>query len=342
MPVRDDEDPSAARSGDGSSGTGAPMAGSSGRSRSTVIRVVFLLAVVAFAAWAIVKERHSLAQAWDKVELLPVLVALLLSIVGAFSGFPQWRVLLAGLGSDIRMRPASKIFFIGQLGKYIPGGVWNIVAQATMARELKVPRARTGAAGLLAIVVALPVVGAMAAVTLAISGREVLGAYWWTLLLVVPLLAFLQPDVLVRLAAFAARITRRSIPLERVPGRNIAEATAWTAFGQIISGLSLMFLVAMFTGSYPSPLLCIGIYSLGLLAGMLVVLAPAGAGAREAVIALGLSPYMEHGAALLVALLARVLTIGADATLAGAAALVGQRAPSAPGGVGAASAGERG
>lgn len=300
-------------------------------SRSTVIRVVFLLAVVAFAAYAIVKERHSLAQAWEKVQLLPVLVALVLSIAGAFCGFPQWKVLLAGLGSEIPFGPASRVFFIGQLGKYIPGGVWNIVAQATMAKELKVPRARTGAAGLLAIVVALPVVAAIAAVTLAIAGRQVLGAYWWALLLVVPLLAFLQPDVLVRLAAFAARVIHRKIPLERVPGRSIARATVWTAIGQVLSGLSLMLLVAMFTGSYPSPLLLIGIFSLGLLAGMVVVFAPAGAGPREAVIVLGLSPYMDHGAALLVALLARILSIVADGALAGGAGLAGRRARDAPG-----------
>lgn len=296
-----------------------------GRSRSTLIRVGFLLVVAAFAAYAVVKERHSLGQAWEKVQLLPVLVALVLTTAGTFAGFPQWRVLLAGLGSDIPARPAAKIFFIGQLGKYIPGGVWNIVAQATMARELKVPRARSGAAGLLTIVVALPVVGAMAAVTLAISGRQVLGTYWWVLLLMVPLLAFLQPDVLVRLGALAARITRRTIPLERVPGRSIAVATVWIAIGQIISGLSLMFLVAMFTGHYPSPLLCIGIFSLGLLAGMLVVFAPAGAGAREAVLVLGLSPYMDAGAPLLVALLARVLSIIGDAALAGGAALQGRQ-----------------
>jgi glycosyltransferase 2 family protein len=67
------------------------------------------------------------------------------------------------------------------------------------------------------------------------------------------------------------------------------------------------------------------VFSLSLLAGMLVVFAPAGAGAREAVLVLGLSPYMAAGAPLLVALIARVLAIGADALLAGAAVVIARR-----------------
>lgn len=294
-------------------------------SRRATLRWAFLVIVVAFAAWAIVKERHELGRAWHQVTPFPVGTALVLSVVGAVVGFPQWRELLAGLGSKVPIRPAIRVYFLGQLGKYIPGGVWNIVAQASLARELKVPRARSGSAGLLAIVVALPVLAAVSAVTLSISGRQVLGAYWWTLLIVVPLLAFLHPDVLVKLAAFAARVTHRDIPLERIPGRRIVRSALWTALGQLASGLGLMFLVKMFTGSYPSPLVTIGVFSLGLLAGMLVVLAPAGAGAREAVIVLGLSPYLDRDAALLVALLARVLSILADGILAGLSVLIAQQ-----------------
>ena len=46
-----------------------------------------------------------------------------------FANLQAWQVLLAGLGSPLRTTTAGRIFFIGQLGKYIPGSVWPILTQ---------------------------------------------------------------------------------------------------------------------------------------------------------------------------------------------------------------------
>ena len=47
-----------------------------------------------------------------------------------------WRVLLGDLGTRLPAAPASSIFFVGQLGKYLPGSVWTVVAQAEMGARL--------------------------------------------------------------------------------------------------------------------------------------------------------------------------------------------------------------
>ena len=64
-------------------------------------------------------------------------------------------VLLADLGSPLHLAPASGVFLVGQLGKYLPGSVWSVVAQTEMAARLGVPRRRTGIVGLVTMALAL-------------------------------------------------------------------------------------------------------------------------------------------------------------------------------------------
>ena len=56
-------------------------------------------------------------------------------------------MLLAGLGHPLEPAAASGIFFVAQLGKYLPGSVWPYVAQARMGRAHDVPASRSAAAG---------------------------------------------------------------------------------------------------------------------------------------------------------------------------------------------------
>src|SRR5690606_35487272 len=90
---------------------------------------------------------------WDEVaagfrELTPAMVAAsLAAVLGALLGaMLTWRTLLADLGTRLPVRSAARVFFVGQLGKYIPGTVWPLIAQMEMGRDLGVPRARSAAA----------------------------------------------------------------------------------------------------------------------------------------------------------------------------------------------------
>ena len=77
----------------------------------------------------------------------PLLAASLVGVVAALlCAMMTWRTLLADLGSPLPLRPAAKVFFVGQLGKYIPGAVWPVLAQMEMGRDLGVPRPRSAAA----------------------------------------------------------------------------------------------------------------------------------------------------------------------------------------------------
>lgn len=284
------------------------------------LRAVFLLLVLASGAYWVWKNRHGVADAWSRVTLLPVLGALAAAACGAWSGVPAWRTLLSGLGSELPLRAAQRVFLMGQLGKYIPGGVWTVLAQATMAKEYRVPRARSGTASLLTVLLAVVTSSVLGAICLAIAGRQVLGRYWWILLLVIPLLAVLHPSVLVWVGHIASRITRRNLRMERIPERTLLLAAVWLVGGQIFSGLSFYLLVNSIGGTVSNPLLSIGLFSMASAAGIVVIFLPAGVGAREIILVFGLSAVSGPGSAALVVLMSRVVLTVVDVVVAGSAA----------------------
>jgi len=73
-------------------------------------------------------------------------------------------------------------------------------------------------------------------------------------------------------------------------------------------------------------LLCAGLYGLAWTAGFLAIVVPAGAGIREAVLVIGLAPYLPAGGALVVALLSRVVATIVDVSLAGIGVLMNRLA----------------
>ncbi|NNG35277.1 lysylphosphatidylglycerol synthase transmembrane domain-containing protein [Nakamurella aerolata] len=315
--------------------------------RSTLmgaLRWVFILVVVAVLVWTVAKNWDGLVAALHKLNPGLVVVALVLFMGSAVSGFFAWRELLAAQGSRLPMRPAAGVFFIGQLAKYVPGGVWNIVAQASLARRFRVPRGHSATAGAMAMLIALPVSAAVAGISLAFSGHEVLGRYWWALLLVVPVPLIVHPRVLGKLFALVERVTGRTLPSPALSGTAVAVVVLCTVINMVLCGVHLWVLASAVADRQPSILLCIGIFSLAWVAGPLLVIAPAGAGVREAIIVLGFSGYMNTGSALMVALVSRMLSILADVLLAGFAALIARgsvRRAGAATAAGTASAGSR-
>jgi hypothetical protein len=231
-----------------------------------------------------------------------------------------WRTLLAGMGSPLSLGVASRVLFVGQLGKYLPGSVWPVLAQMELATEHDVPRHRTAAASLLNM--AVSVLGAMivAVVTLPFTGG--LTQYWWTALIIIPLLACLHPPVLNTILRLGFKILKRP-PLEQpLTGRVIAQAICWSLVSWIFYGLQIWVLMLRL-GAHPlsSLPLSVGAFAFAWAVGFVIVLAPAGAGFREVLLVLILSPAVGTDAATAITLVSRVATTLADVITAGAATL---------------------
>ncbi len=297
---------------------------SPGRRRAAFAQYIFLAAVVGFGGYWIYAHRAELAEAWASVEFWPVVGAMLFGMVGASTAVPIWRSVLAGMGSVLGWRSAARIVLIGQLGKYVPGGVWPVIVQARMAREEHVPVVRSGSASLMSLIISVITSLSLGAVALVLSGAAVLHDWWWVTLLVIPLLAVLHPTVIGWLGRLASAVLRRPIELPLLTLGSVLRAAAWALVGQVIFGLQYYLLLGMVSGDWHDPLLAIGLFQLATSAGILVVFAAAGAGPRELILVAGSAAAVGQGPALLAVLLSRaVLTVG-DFLLAGIGWLLGR------------------
>ncbi|WP_261558514.1 lysylphosphatidylglycerol synthase transmembrane domain-containing protein [Frankia tisae] len=232
----------------------------------------------------------------------------------------SWRALLAGLGAELPLRAAVRIFFVGQIGKYIPGSVWPVLAQMELSRDYGISRPKAASASLVVLALAVPSGGLAAAITLPFVSADALASYWWALAAVPVFAVLLYPSVLSRLLALAFRLLRRAPLDEPLTLRPIAVGAGWLLVSFCWYGLATWLLVRDLdpeVGGGRLMLLSVGAYALAWTAGFLVLVVPAGAGVREAVLVLALAPAVAGGPATLVALVARLLATVADLVWAG-------------------------
>lgn len=300
--------------------------------RSPVVRAGFLVVALGLAVAYVVRDRAEIAAAWSRLDAVSVLLALVCSLANVALSGASWRSVMGDLGSKLPVGAASRVFFVGQLGRYIPGSVFQFVAQAELARDHGVPRRRTGSALVVALLVSLTTASLIitGVLPLALHGRAIAGWEWtgwlrWTTPL---LLVLLVPAVTNRLLALLLRLARQE-PLEhRVTARGLLASAGWAMASWVAVGLQV-FVLARAVGSDWSTgstlALALGGYVVAWMVGFFVVLAPAGAGARELVLGAVLGLALGGGGAAVVVLGSRVLLTLSDLLLA-FAALAGHRA----------------
>ncbi len=286
---------------------------------SRVFRLGFVALTLAFAAWYIVEHWDGIRDGLSRIGLLAALGALGCVLAALVCTMLVWRVLMAGLGSPLSVPVASRALFVGQLGKYLPGAVWPILAQMELAAEHKVPRARTAAASLISMCLSLLCALVVALVTLPFTHG--LARYWWGFLIALPLVVCLYPPVLDRLLRLAFKLLRKELPEQALPGRVILVALAWYAVSWIFYGLQV-YVMALRLGLHPvSGLpLVIGAFALSWAIGF-VTPSPAGAGFRDVMLIALLSTQMSVHDATAITLVSRVATALADGITASVAVL---------------------
>jgi hypothetical protein len=297
----------------------------------TVVRAGFLLLAGAAVALAVVDQGPDLRHALTELGLGPLLLSQAAVLVGLLASALCWRAALAALGHPLALRPALHVFFLGQIGKYLPGNVFALAAQAELARDHEVPRSRVVVAGLVFLGLLTTTGLLVAGVTLPFTSRDALDTYWWALLALPVGLVLLVPAVLERVVGLVLRVTRRP-PLDAPLGRGSLAAAVWWALGMwLLYGAHLLPLVhAVHEGDLGRAFVTgTGAYALAWTAGFLFVVAPAGAVVREAVLVLALSGLLSHANGTAVALASRgVQTLGDVLWALAAVALLRQRVQS--------------
>ncbi len=301
------------------------------RSRALlVVRYGLLVLILAAVGWALARNWDAVADELGRMGWGSVLLAFVLTLGAPVFTLVGWRVLLTDLGTRLPMAPAASIFFVGQLGKYVPGSVWTVFAQAEMGAALRVPRRRMAVTGLLSIGLAILCGSLIGVVALPrLLDRDASTVTGWLVLAALVLGAvLLWPPLLNRCVALGLRVLRRE-PLEHaLGGRAILVTCVWFVGAWVSAGLGVAVLVRdLQPDASVTDLVVAAVcgFALASAVGQLSVLVPAGVGVRDGVLALLLVTFMPLSAATAVVVVARFLTVVGDLVVAGGGWAWGRR-----------------
>lgn len=292
-------------------------------------RVVRSLGVL-IGVLGVVFVTRELLRSWDDVSdtVAGAHPGLLIAALAVGSGGPLiiglgWRRCLGVLGSPRTVRDALHWYYVGQLGKYVPGGIWTVVGRGEMARRGGVP----GSVGYSSTVLSLIVTYLAAILTVAVAlatgaaGHE--DVRWQPVLALLPLgVLALHPRVMEAVIRVGRRLLRREL---RIPvpswgasvGLLVWHVPAWLAIG---AGTWLV--AAAIDTAVPDIRNLLFATVLAWIVGFLVVPSPGGIGVREAVFMTAATSLTSSGVAAAVAVVARVAFILVDLVGAGVATAV--------------------
>lgn len=286
---------------------------------SRAVRWGFVAVAVGLGAWAVAREWAGVRAALGAIGPLTAITAFICVLLAMGAAMQIWRVLLASLGSALPVRAAARVVFVGQLGKYLPGSVWPVLAQMELGTAHRVPRTRSATASVLTMLVSLLGGLLTALVTLPfVAGGT---PYRWAFLAAPLLVAALHPRVLNPILAALLKLAKRP-PLEQpLAGRAIAVAVGWSLVSWVLYGVQIWLLAARLgVADGHVALLAAGGFAFAWCVGFIVVFAPAGAGIRELLLVALLGPVLGTGGATAIALVSRVLMTVGDLVTAAVAA----------------------
>lgn len=268
--------------------------------RRTLMHVARLAFVAACVVALVVSFRGhgaEIAAALAEVSVPGLAIALVATAVGHVATVRVWMQVIHAFGVHIPAPQSSAIYLVSQLGKYIPGSVWSIGAQAHMAAAFRAKPRVTAAAGLVTLGY---FVGSGALVSSALASFGLLDTPWpraLSAVLAVAALLALTPPVVTRAAAVAS---------------GAAPSLSWAATAGTLGWCALLWtawsigVVAPF-GDYPHLVTVIGAFGICYAVGVLIVLAPAGIGPREALLIALLAPTSSVAHAAALALVSRLV-----------------------------------
>ncbi|TDC76448.1 flippase-like domain-containing protein [Micromonospora sp. KC606] len=283
------------------------------------LTVAFVAAVAGGVALALRGQQWSTLGRLLRPDTIPWLLgALLITSVGLLCGTRSWMLTLAAVGAPVPAGTGIRMFFVGFLGKFVPGRVWGLLAQIRLGEKVGIGRARMAGTYLVNLVVVLLTGGAVGLLV----GPAVLSSGLAWLLVPVTLLAVLAgwPRVIDALVGLAARVTRRPRPPVLDRPADVRRSMAWQSLSWVLSGAHL-WIVAVLLGADARAALpvAVGAFALATTAGTLALFVPDGAGVREVTMVAALATVLPLPAAVTAAIASRVLTTLAEVLTAAVA-----------------------
>ena len=288
--------------------------------------ILYFLARQVFSHWDSIREYD-----WE-VHPGWLIISLALGALAFFVQAASWRMIIRSFGHSVRLMMSYKIIYLSNLGRYVPGKVWQLFGMLYLTKKKGISPEEATASFVLVQVFGVP--ASLLAFALANQMRSVVlveqvglfgpGTTW---LITIGMLAFCAVAVfatgrLQGVGNWLLKLINRP-PVKFAMDKTVALKifsgyfAAWIVYGTAF----WCFLKAVSPERSPDVIVAIGIFNLAYQIGYLALFAPGGFGPRELVLGSLLAPFFGPIAAA-VAVLARLWAIAIEAIAAVMALMV--------------------
>ena len=286
-----------------------------------------------FVLWALIRDWPQVSALIADTSARWLLIALGLGVMALVVIALVWTHELRRRADSVSLTQGLTWYFIGELAKYLPGGIWSIMGRAELATRGGVGRAAaytatllslgaTFGAALLVVLAGFPFHEADLPLELGRASRVLLVGALLVMVAVGLLAAFgTSPGSLTTPKASAAR--DRPLKLDPPELRVILTLLTFSIPAWFLMGLSTWAIALAFGIRLPLSEALFAT-SLAWFVGFIIVPVPSGIGVREAVLVFALSS-VPPGTAATIAAVSRTISMASDVVGAGVAAWVVSR-----------------
>ena len=294
---------------------------------AVVLVIAFFLGKSLYASWNEVRG----AVAHTRFGFL--LCSLLVQVVCGAMFAGAWNYIIRALGKRVSYLRMIRVFYLSEMGKYLPGKVWTPMGRILLAEREGVPAVMAIAS--MGVQMVVQIVTSMLVVLLTLPFwpllREKLAGSLIYFFIVIPLgLAALHPRIFNPFLNWALRRLSKETMEARLRYLHILALVVYWCFMWTLKGVATYFILIAVHPLRLPPLALIGVIGASVfswLAGVLVFVVPAGLGVTEGLLAafFNLLFSVDVGVGVTIALFSRLLGILAEVIIIGIACGLGGR-----------------
>lgn len=279
--------------------------------------------IIFFLARTIYIHRYELSQWQWSINWPDALLSALFLLIAYLTASQAWRTIIKGFGYNIKFHESFRVVYLANLGRYIPGKIWQVFGMVALAKEVGTPARISLASFALAQAYSLPAsfvlipifLGRLDSVDSLAAYRDIFYAVF-TIVILVFLVLFFKPNGLNWALNKVLKLLKRE-PVDYKPDiGNRISIFIWYLITWLLFGLAFhYFLSAIMSYSILPIGYAMGTYIAAYVIGYISFLSPGGLGFREGVITALLSPYFGAPIAASISLFHRIWITAAEAII---------------------------
>lgn len=203
-----------------------------------------------------------------------------------------WRAILDAWHAELPFWSAARIWTVSNLGRYVPGMIWQVSAMGAMATQEGVSATAAAGSAILSTIVnitagiAVAMVAGWATLGVLSQGHQALGI---ALLVVAAAGLATLPFAMPQLLRLAERVLRRPVPVAALPPRAVLYAIAGNVASWVLYGLAFQWfvrgLLGVTSGTFTD---YVAVWAACYVIGYFFIFLPAGVGPRDAALVVAL------------------------------------------------------